>query len=218
MSGDPPGVLPESVWGPLFIRLALALAAGVVTFLVGMSLTGIYIDRSPWFVDHGNGGVLGLLAIGISLVSVFAVAGLWLPQQARSAVRLTVPAATVGAPWLLFADLWFVGGPSVESVTQSLDSGDLEAAEVDTLLEQENEDALTDLATEIESLDKPLAERAWSRALLARAPTCRQSASFSCAATALNDWSGEGDARRLHTGRSERRDPVSSGGKERHRC
>ncbi len=61
VSGEPPTLLPGSAWGPLWRRLALAVAVGVLMFFVGGVVAGNYMARAAWFKTQGNGGLLILL-------------------------------------------------------------------------------------------------------------------------------------------------------------
>jgi hypothetical protein len=128
VSGDPPTLLPGSTWGPLWRRLALAVAVGVTMFFVGGVVAGNYMERAAWFRTQGNGGLLILLAFIAAVAAGISMAGQWLPPSARPRPQRSPTLWVLTSAWLLIGALWHVGGPRIEAVQVAIERGNLAAA------------------------------------------------------------------------------------------
>ena len=271
VAGRPPAVLGESDWGPAKHRLGFSVLAGVGMALVALMTTGAYLSRADWFQQHGNGGAIALLGLAAAALTPRVVMGLWLPKHRRTLWRSTMPVLAWLLLWIAILPLWFVGGPSLDSVQASLTAVDLKearlelsalerlapsapglvdakvrlseleaeqrhreelahdearfeqiqnassavaaadllaqewktdevrprarevvlaraAADHDAFLQSGDEKRLVALADAMRMLDQPLASRAASRSLLARASTCHASGDLACAAETLEQW------------------------------
>ena len=131
VAGRPPMLLADSVWGPLWRRLALALAAGMAMFFVGGVVEGQYIRRALWFETQGNAGAIVLFTLVAAVATGLAVARQWLPLAARPSPRKSPAIWTVALAWLLIGLSWHVGGPAFESAEIAIDRGDLSAAQAE---------------------------------------------------------------------------------------
>ncbi len=133
VAGRPPEVLAGSVWGPLWRRLALALGAGALMFFVGGVVGGRYVQRAPWFADHGNAGAIVALVLVASVATAIAAAGRWSPAAVRTRPERSPAIWTVACAWLAIAVLWQVGGPSFGSAELAIARGDLGAAQAELM-------------------------------------------------------------------------------------
>lgn len=125
VSGKPPGILPGSNWWPLRRRLLLAAGAGLAMFIGAAAFHGMYVQRAPWFREHGSGGAIAFLGLLAAITTCAAVAEAWLPRPVRRAMRIKVMAALLSAAWLGMGLFWFLGGPTPEGVQASLARGEL---------------------------------------------------------------------------------------------
>ncbi len=128
VSGEPPAIVPGSAWGPLWGRLALAGAVGLVMLAVIVVVHGRYVSRATWFEDQGNGPSIALLGLVAAVASGVVAAALWMPAAARKKVPQLASFWVVVVAWVLIGLLWFIGGPTLEAVNQSIEHGDHAAA------------------------------------------------------------------------------------------
>lgn len=129
LAGYPPRPVDGGELGPLRTRALGSVGAGVVTAVAGAALLGAYVERSDWFVAHGNGAWLVLLTAVAAIASLFASLGATLPAHARSRLRWIAPLAVLVATLLAGVVAWISAGPSVEVAQQALAAGDLERAD-----------------------------------------------------------------------------------------
>ncbi|MEM9462021.1 MAG: hypothetical protein AAGF11_48125 [Myxococcota bacterium] len=153
VAGHPLGTLPETTWTPLRRRATLALVAGGLMFVAAMMLLGAYMERAPWFHEHGNAGPLALLGLAQALVSAWLCAGVLLPRSARTAVAVKVPLGMLLSVWALMAALWFIPSPSVDGVERSIERGDLVAARVEAEAVEAEEGSFEALGAALDRID-----------------------------------------------------------------
>lgn len=131
MSGEPPALLQGSTWGPLWRRLALAVAVGALMFVVGAVVAGHYAERAEWFRTQGNAGRIMLLTLVGAVAAGATAAGRWLPSRVRPRLQRSPALWALSSAWLLIGVLWHVGGPGIEAVRAALERGDLAAAQAE---------------------------------------------------------------------------------------
>jgi hypothetical protein len=131
VSGNPPAMLPESNWGPLRRRIGLSMFAGALMLLFALLLTGAYLGRAEWFREHGHAGPIALLALLAAAITPRVIAGLWLPSSRRTFRRTILPVLLWGCLLLGILPLWFVGGPSLDSVHAALAASDVDEARLE---------------------------------------------------------------------------------------
>jgi len=128
VTGDPPGVLSESSWRPLTIRLFAALGLGVFLFIVSSIVESGYSNQAQWFQAHGNGPEMALWGFAAAIAGGVALAGNLLPAQARSFARAKLPLGLLCLAWSVIGVLHVIGGPTIVGVQTALDGRDLYAA------------------------------------------------------------------------------------------
>jgi len=131
VTGAPPGVLPESSWRPLRLRLFAAIALGVVLFIVSSVVESRYSHQAQWFMAHGNGPAMLQLGFAAAIAGGAALAGNLLPAQARTFMRSKLPIMLSAIAWSIIGVLHLVGGPRIEGVRMALEERDLYAAEAE---------------------------------------------------------------------------------------
>lgn len=128
VAGNPLGVLPNSGWGPLFRRTAVAGGLGIFAALAAMLVRGKYVGQAPWFTHNGNGPQIVVLGLVAAPLLAAAIAGWLLPRRLRGVARTWLPSSLVLAAWAAIAVLWSSGGPTVSAAVGAMDGADLEAA------------------------------------------------------------------------------------------
>ncbi len=181
VTGNPPGVLPESQWRPLKIRLFAAMGLGFILFIVGSVVESNYSHQTQWFMAHGNGPAMALFGFAAAIAGGVALAGNLLPAPARTFVRSKLPLVLMVFAWSIIGVLHVVGGPAIEGVQTALERRDLYAAQTEIealeavgLVSGELNDARAQLET-MKAEEKRLHELAEDEAHLVRVRSAKSS-------------------------------------------
>lgn len=156
VAGEPPVVLGDSTWGPLWRRLALAVGAAVAMFIVGSAVAANYVSRAVWFATEGNVGPMALLILIATVATGVAVAAQWKPAPTRRPLRASPSAWIVAVAWALVGVCWLAGGPTLAGAEQALARGSLATAhaELDALVAVgEHAAAIAELRARVEAAE-----------------------------------------------------------------
>jgi hypothetical protein len=128
VSGAPPEVDATADWRPIELRRNVALVFGAVSLGLGLVFASSWSSRHAWYAQSGHGPVVIALAVVLALALTLTASGILLHGQARTAMRVWVPA---GALMLLTGALALVttrSRPRPAHAQASFDAGDLARA------------------------------------------------------------------------------------------